>query len=374
MRRGGFLSALAVIGVTVGIYFASEPQAIPPHVVSSASPTPVDTWRPPKLAYSPNPFTVQTCVSDPCSPTVDPSSLPMLAALMEGSFGLGRIQEAEPETNGYGDADTFPFYFGQSTDPQYNVVCTYYGGCTGFLPAEINIPNGAQASIDSDHHASVLDPTLSVEYEFWEFNNGSTAPVSGGGTVDTFYAGVCTLAAFSGGGTCGGGVAAGVPEEPGLLDPNEWLTGSINHVVFVAVNCGSTNYEWPASGSDNGNCSNTGPPDGSRIWLDLTDTQINSLGAHKWEKTLLHEMHHYGLMVVDKGGAVPWDFYGVDNITYTLLGHPRPWDRFFTEVIKEGDAGILNFGANASHMVLSTVGVAQSNIHILAPCVNTQSC
>ena len=128
----------------------------------------------------------------------------------------------------------------------------------------------------------------------------------------------------------------------------------IYHAVYVSLPCPSPGYIWPAAQSD-GQCS-TGPLDGERIWLDLSDKQISRLPAKHWEKVLLHEMHHYGLMVVDSEsnapGSEPWNLYGIDNETMTLWGKPAPWTSFFSMVTKEGDGNMLDYADNASHLSL----------------------
>ena len=46
-----------------------------------------------------------------------------------------------------------------------------------------------------------------------------------------------------------------------------------------------------------------GIPIGARIQLKWTDAQIDAMnGQAAWEKTLLHQLHDYGLYVLDSGG------------------------------------------------------------------------
>jgi hypothetical protein len=350
---------------------ASVPSSVDRAAQYRDSRLPPTGWQ---FPYDPNPFTTPICASDPCSPTLDPNSASMVNEIMNhgGGFSLGEVQEAEPGTNGQGQNDTFPLYFASQNDPSYRVTCDKFNGCASFMPSVIHIPNGAHASIDVDHHASVIELWAGVEIDFWQFNDGgtgqgTTTPVSGGGSVSVAFAGVCHTKSLAHHGRCSGaGVSAAVPAQPGVIDPREWIKGEINHTIYVSLPCPSPNYIWPASNSD-GQCS-AGPLDGERIWLDLTDKQISALSIHRWAKVLLLAAHRFGLMVVDSSpGAseVPWNFYGIDNATMTLWGKRAPWTSFFKMVTKEGDGGKLYYSNNASHLPIPTTGISQSDIHIV---------
>ncbi len=323
-----------------------------------------------QFPYNPNPFTTAICASDPCSPTLAGSSASMISEIFINGLSLGDVQEAQPGTNGQGQDDAFPIYYASQSDPSYSVTCSKYGGCSNFMPSAVHIPNGARASIDSDHHAVVIELWAGLEIDFWQFNDsgsgsGTTTPVSGGGSLSVGFAGLCNATSLAGHGRCAGGsVAADDPIQPGMIDPREWIKGTINHTIYVAVRCPSSGFLWPAAGSD-GQCS-TGPLDGERIWLDLSDKQIHALPIHRWAKVLLREMHRYGLMVVDSAGpGEVWNLYGIDNATMTLWNQPAPWTSFFTMVTNEGDGDKLDYGDNASHLAIPTTGITQSNIHVV---------
>ncbi len=290
--------------------------------------------------------------------------------MMNGTFSLAEIQEAEPGTNGQGQSDTDPIYFATASDPTYSVTCSLFGGC-GFLSGvPINIPNGAHASIDGDHHATVINLSAGTEFDFWEFNDhgtgqGTITPVSGGGSLSVGFADQCTTTSLENNGRCkGGAIESNVPLQTGMLDPREIVAGSIAHAVYVGLKCPSPKFVWPAAGS-NGTCL-SGPEYGERIWLDLTDAEINALPDHAWVKTLLHQMHDYGLMPATRcGGCSPWTLLGLDNATFTIVGEQPAWNAFFTEVENEGDGGKIGWGDNASHLYIPTTGITQSNIHIV---------
>jgi hypothetical protein len=386
LATSGFLIALCGCGTQTALLAPNQqtsgsiqfPQSSGAPVIGSSGSS-VTAWHDGDLPgggwqypYDPNPFTTAICASDPCSPTLDPNSASMVSEVMSyvGGFNLGEVQEAEPDTNGQGQADTFPVYFASQNDPSYSVTCDKFGGCAGFMPSVVHIPNGAHASIDSDHHVTVIELWADLEIDFWQFNDGgtghgTTTPVSGGGSLSAAFAGVCQAKSLAERGRCpGAGVAAAVPVQPGIIDPREWIHGQIKHTIYVAVPCPAPNFLWPAAASD-GQCS-SGPLDGERIWLNLTHKQISALPMHHWAKVLLHAMHRYGLMVVDTSGpGSPWNFYGIDNATMTLWGKPAPWTSFFAMVASEGDGAALDYGDNASHLAIPTTGITQSNIQIV---------
>jgi hypothetical protein len=357
-----------------------------PTKAPAPSPTPTaapgqyaDASLPPagwQFPAAPNPFTVRAC-SDPCAPSYDANSSPAVSGLLKNGI-IAVLQQAWPGTDGAGQADSFPLYYSSAADPVYTITCTAYGPCpSNTFPFPVHIPNGAVASIDSDHHATVIDLTNNMEYDFWGFNNGSTTRVSGGGALSVWWGGSCGITSLASrvNSCVGAGVAAGTPVQPGLLDPRELLAQNIPHVLFVAPGCPSASWEYPAYKSD-GSCAGS-VPEGARIWLDLTDAQIEALTTpHRWMKTLLHQMHDYGLMAVDKRGATLGEayYYGIDQHTWTLWGQTSGWAAVIAEMDAEGDQQYDNANAFHARITTATSGVSADHIHILAPCVNTQSC
>ncbi len=324
-----------------------------------------------QFPYQPNPFIVPICASDPCHPQLDPNSASYVSQVMNGAFSMGEIQEAEPGTNGQGQDDTYPIYYATQSDPAYHVTCSQYGGCQFISAASIHIPNGARASIDVDHHATVIELWAGTEYDFWEFNDhwtgkGTTTPVSGGGALSVGFGQLCTTTSLQNHGKCQGSAdEAATPFQPGMLDPREIVAGKIAHTIYVGIRCPSPKYVWPATQSG-GRCT-AGPAEGELIWLDLSDAAINALPDHTWVKTLLHQMHDYGFMITDSTGASysPWVPNGVDNATFTIVGQQPGWNAFFTEVENQGDTSKLGWGDNASHLPIPTTGITLSNIHIV---------
>jgi hypothetical protein len=348
---------------------------------------------------NPDPFETPLCAVDPCSsPSPDPNSSAMITQMFKdvlANAGLSGIQEIEPGTNGSGQADTFPVYVATSSDPTYQIHCAaplVWGDCN--VPTNLHIPNLAQASIDVDHHATVIESSSDTEYDFWQFNAlpvssstcptwsgsgpappGRTNPISGGGLLCVTSAAKCVIGAFADlGGCAGGSVASGVATQPILLDPIEIVDSvsgtaavAIPHAIGVSVACPEPTADppWPANRDDGyPNCGSNdlagGPHEGEYIWLALTDSQIDSMSLYQWEKVILLTMHHWGLFISDTNGdyCTPWAFYGSDDKTYSYNNERgSAWGQFFNLASSEmGTNYDPGFSDNASHMPLPMPG------------------
>lgn len=361
---------LLLLAACSGSSVGNSPNALTPIArgISPAVQTPPPAgWQ---FPYVSNPFIVPICKSDPCTPQLDPNSASEVSEMMHAGFSLGEIQEAQPGTIGQGQGDTDPVYYASQSDPSYKITCSQYGGCSYFSGVSVHIPNGAYASIDVDHHLTVVQQWSGNEYDFWEFNDngtgvGSTKPVYGGGSVSVAYGGICTTTSLENEGHCtGGAVESNMPLQPGMLDPREIVAGAIAHTVYAGVSCPSPKFVWPASGT-NGTCP-SGPEYGERVWLDLPDAAIDALPDHAWAKTILHQMHDYGITLATRcGGCNAWSILGLDNATFTIVGEQPAWNAFFTEVEQQGDGSKIGWGDDASHLYVPATGITQSNIHIV---------
>ena len=349
--------------------FARSAKAAPMGSLPSPQQPPAAGWQ---FPFNPNPFTTAICTSDPCTPTLDPNSNQIVTNLettTSNKFSLGYISACQPGTNCAGEDGTYPTFYASSTDPQYQITCSAASTrCS--VPANLTIPNGAVASASHDHHAIVIVMTSSTTGTEYTFNNFPTVAVQGGGPLKVGSVGSCTISSYAGSGTCkGGGNAAGLPEEGALLDPREILAGSINHALSGPMNCPDPGHEWPANASD-GRCVG-GIKQGQRLWLDLTDAQIDALPAPHaaWDKTILKALHHYGMLANDSEQAnpsTPWSFSGFDDLTLTTGGGQPAWPAFFTEVQNECPTCAIGWGNNASHLAIPTTGISPSNLHIIS--------
>ncbi len=349
---------------------------------ASASPTPTRTatstpmyqYRSPppsgyQFPFKPSPFTVPACSNDPCptpSDFLDPNDTAEVTALMNSANGgrldLGDIYE------GYTGDNTFPIYYVAPGDPTYTVTC--FGGCGFDTPVSVQIPDGAYASNGADHHLTVVNLTTLRETDIFEFNEatlggpGTANPVHGGGSLYAYSVGECVISSFTGNmNRCGNSSnGAGLPIQPMELDPREIMSGAINHVLYVAVGCAQHSAVFPAIYSD-GSCGTSGPKYGQRLWLDLTDAQINALGDPPWATTMLKAMHHYGWMISDNTGGGKIGFAIMDPASFTVWGVTDPWLAFWTAA-----------SPGNNYITLPAAGITQRHVHVLNACVNAKRC
>ena len=319
--------------------------------------------------WAPNPFTQPACANDPCatpSDFMDSNSTAMVTSLYNSyGFNLGNLYEGLPPDN------TFPTYYTSTNAPVFNVYCD--AGCGSGSPLSVRITNGATASSGSDHHLDVINLSTGVETLIGQFNEtgpgtgGTSNPVYNGGTIYAGYAGVCTLTAFASfGNACqNGGTGSKLPSQPLVVDPREVNAGAVNHTIFIATGCSSTSYVFPAGASD-GLCGANGPKYGERLWLDLTQAQINALGNNACITTILINMHKYGWMIADNnGGGSAINIQAVGPTSFTLWGLTNPWTTFWTNCTGSPSGNALT---------IPTTGITQSNIHVLGVCVNEGNC
>lgn len=235
-----------------------------------------------------------------------PNSAAMEASMQAGGAGDPILRTQEP-----GQWDfTHPVFMASNSDPSVTAHC--FGYCAGTPDATIHVPAKARPAGGSDHHMAVVQPN-GDEYDFWETaqNSQSGGNVSrdwqSGDTVDYAGGGLCSnVTTGSGIANGGGATAGGACLGAGRTDDADLQTGnSMNHAFFVTLQCVAAGVKvYPANAALNtgGTCSGSASshvPMGARLWLDLTDAQIDALGLTAPERTVLKTWHHYGVYVMD---------------------------------------------------------------------------
>lgn len=175
----------------------------------------------------------------------------------------------------------------------------------------IKVPANMMPAGNSDHHYSFNDIAGQQEYDFWEVQNMPT-----GGKLHMGGGGVCP---WSGDGTnCSGSVAANIAGSLGSINAADFSRayaswhGSFGHAIAFTALCNDTTYVYPATASDGSNSNtrsackgHTGaharPPEGTRLYLDVSDDQINAMDLpaynRAWLRTLDRE--HEGGTITD---------------------------------------------------------------------------
>lgn len=176
----------------------------------------------------------------------------------------------------------------------------------------IKLPSGFQPAGNSDHHYSFNDDAGQQEYDFWLVEN---LP-SNGGKLHMGGGGVCP---WSGDGTgCSGSNATNIAGSLGSISEADFVKantgwhGSFGHAIALQALCTDPSHVYPADASD-GSTSNgysacaghTGanarPPEGTRVFLDMSDDQVNAMNLpaynRAWWRTMDRE--HEGGFIND---------------------------------------------------------------------------
>lgn len=210
-----------------------------------------------------------------------------------------------------------PVYLASGTDP----LVTIGSGCgtdAGVSGSQIHIPAKARPTISSDAHMGVIQPN-GDEWDFWstqmpsgDWTNGSTLHCSESGNHSNIVTGSGSLPHSA---TSGAALSAG------NLRVNELENGSIPHAIFVVIPS-SNGYVYPGQS----NAAQGGSiPIGARVQLKYTDAQIDAMtGLAAWEKTLLHQLHDYGLYALDTGGDGRITYKWESPTQYTSFGGTNP--------------------------------------------------
>jgi hypothetical protein len=272
--------------------------------------------------------------------------------------GMGAWTTFTPLQIGNANDGSTPIYLASNSDPTFTIHCTLYN-CPGLEGSVIHVPipyvvenNGA-----GDGHMAVISPDKSTVYEFYQTKqpNGSTINISSGTKFSTSGIGWST----SYGGAANAAQASFVA---GVVTAEDLLKGRIDHALIAAVPCESGTV-YPSIASPDGPCpSGNGAPMGARLWLNLTDAQIDALGMPVTKTIVAKALAHYGLFVMDSAGAKKWSIHregaggpsaaatAWSTVKSTLLGGSTTWlsDGWPTTVI--------------------------NNFKFLDPCVTRQTC
>src|SRR5215207_3135690 len=244
----------------------------------------------------------------------NPRLLSNSSAIINRLVGWGKMQSLVAGHSGTDDDYWHPLYYSHSSDPLYTVRCTMY------------VSHGGKTLIDGA-------------------GLGSNA----------------TAAHF--------GLAAGA------IRGAEVLRGEINHALFSQIKSSSGTSVYPAApGSTGAPCSNFGlsnqdaPPMGARLWLALSDGEIDGLPVPAWKKTVLKAMARYGVLVGDTmGGNSSWGIQAESGSSYTSFGATDPWDT----VGEQAKAPAWNTG----YVFDVGSGVDWTRyLRVLDPCVSQGTC
>lgn len=240
------------------------------------------------------------------------------------------------------DQYTIPVYCIDSATQQSPVqLAGYYSSYNsagvrkghGYAPLvdAIPVPQDVQAGAGTDGQVVFWDSKNGVEYAFWQFakKNGEFTATNGyrTGTTEKYQGRFPDGLA---------GRGAGLPYLAGLVRPEEVKSGRIEHALAFAYQWPSKAHVYPASKSDGLGKKGVDLPEGTRLQLDpsLTEVQLRELGITTKEGLVIAKaLQEYGMYVVDNSGSSK--IYLEDRktaewkpeVTRDLMGE-IPWAKF----------------------------------------------
>jgi hypothetical protein len=354
--------ALIAVALLLGTPTSAVPDGLAPNVAPLSPGAPAEVYDPPAGTYPYFPHSI-FLERLPPNPGVDPNTAAWLA---QTGAGLGRFQFAR-NAGGLGEDYTIPIYMGRAGDPNLiavHVHCTEpWGRCktegsTVHVDPRALPEDGGREHADS--HFAVIDEAERKEYDFW----GTRWPPQNG-QLTIAWGGVCSL---DGDGYDGcSATATGTPLSLGIARVKDILAarssphGTLPYAMAVAVRC-ANGRAGPVIGSDGHEpgC----PPEGARLYLDMSDDEVDASQASPIAKVLLRtiDRDHYGMIVTDiNGGQHIFSFQVESDLTYTTAGLPGPLvTQLLPALIAEGWTGTEAYN-DVYHITIPFPGIDFAN-------------
>ncbi len=195
-----------------------------------------------------------------------------------------------------------PVYLAADGDPTYSVV----NSCLSHEPPEfrsMRIPTGAQPDPTSDASMVVIDAAKGLEYGLW---HTSYDPVldewsSCGGSV--YYLASNMLAgSLKESNERRNYGHRGIPPDLLAVTWQEIQSGSIDHVLRMAVNTTKCKHVFPMSGDECGTIAQFAPPEGAIVRIKQS-VDLGSLGLSAAALEIAEALQHYGAVISDQSGG-----------------------------------------------------------------------
>lgn len=313
------------------------------------------------------------------------------------------------DTPGSSDQGT-AFYYASASDPWYKMVGCGVSAMNGLV---FHAPNQAEYNLaKADDGIVIWDQATDLLIGFYTFNQpgtklpASSCPGTGpsscavpfnhsgnsycqaekfGNERDWGWAGIA--APLGGGDTLMPGAELSVYS--GTVRQQELMQGQINHAIKVVDDCHNANNPvvFPntsgASGlvcgqSGSGQQSNSRPPGGALLFLDYTDTEINSMHLPTWQKAYITALSHYGAYLGVTGGTYgyapfgastfegsqSWDYAGLANPFYAWLATQSGITHF-----THADGSVGYHGSVFNNIPVIRGTDVQGHMYMADPCV-----
>ncbi len=189
---------------------------------------------------------------------------------------------------------TTTVFYADRTTPRRRVRLT-----AGWAPARrmsgVPLPRRARPDPSADGAMTVLDPSTSCEYDFWQARkHRGRWSASWANATKTTGPGVFPKGLSARG--SGFALAAGV------VQPRELAAGRIDHALIFS-------YSWPsrsgavppATETDGSSRRPAALPEGARLQLD-PGLDLRSLHLSRYQRTIARALQEYGMYLADGGG------------------------------------------------------------------------
>jgi hypothetical protein len=231
------------------------------------------------------------------SPKYDVHSVEMVATLKLSNEG--RIVAA-------GEGFNHPVYYSDETTPRWDIPCMI-NECTIATSDQdikrtnkvmgVPIPLNAKPGADSDGRMIIIDTVTHTEYDISKAQRTATGWSAGTVSVYNILWDGTPVGHSSRG--------SGIPAMAGLLRPWEIRQGRIEHALAFGYTETAKRCVFPASKSDGGSKQPFAIPEGARLQLDpsLTEVDFDHMGLNPSAKIIARALQEYGMILVDTSGS-----------------------------------------------------------------------
>jgi len=211
-----------------------------------------------------------------------------------------------------------PVYVADAETPRYTVQITGGNRQYGFeAMVDVPIPNGAKPDPEADGHMVIMDLSTGYEYDFWQAKQNADGSwgASWGNRIALDSNGIYP--------TGSGAKASGFAAMAGLIWPEEFKQGRIDHALFMALPiAASGGFVYPATSSDGWVNVAGAIPEGAHLQLD-PNLDLNQFNMLPYERIIAEALQTYGAYVGDYSGSV--SLYAINPQSYPENPYPAGW-------------------------------------------------
>ena len=194
-----------------------------------------------------------------------------------------------------------PIFWTKPTDPVYNVVATRYSLPPEF--ASVRIPVAARVPATSDAQMTIYDMDKGVVYKLQKaVYNAVTDKWSAGGGSYYYLSSNGLHGSLAESNNRRNSGHRGNPPSLHAVRWDELQSGSINHMLKIAVNTAHQDHVWPMTGSDGDSTNPSAPPQGARLRIKPS-VDLSKLGLSPPALVIARALQDYGAVVGDSSGG-----------------------------------------------------------------------